>query len=39
MQKELCPYDNQGGDTIERQIIDIFVDGMNNDQLKIQIPS
>ena len=27
-------YDNQGGDAIERQLIDIFVDGLLNDQLK-----
>ena len=24
-------YDNQGGDAIERQLIDIFVDGLLND--------
>ena len=30
-------YDNQGGDPIERQLIDIFVDGLNNDQLKMKI--
>ena len=23
-------YDNQGGDAVERQLIDIFVDGMTN---------
>ena len=27
-------YDNQGGDAIERQLIDIFVDGLATDQLK-----
>ena len=30
-------YDNQGGDAIERQLIDIFVDGLLNDQLKLKI--
>ena len=30
-------YDNQGGDAVERQLIDIFVDGMTNDQLKMKI--
>ena len=30
-------YDNEGGDPIERQLIDIFVDGLNNDQLKMKI--
>ena len=30
-------YDNQGGDPIERQLIDICVDGLNNDQLKMKI--
>ena len=30
-------YDNQGGDPIERQLLNIFVDGLNNDQLKIKI--
>lgn len=30
-------YDNQGGDAIERQLIDILVDGLTNDQLKIKI--
>ena len=30
-------YDNQGGDAVERQLIDIFVDGMMNDQLKMNI--
>ena len=30
-------YHNQGGDAIERQLIDIFVDGLNNDQLKMKI--
>ena len=33
-------YHNQGGDPIERQLIDIFqnfVDGLNNDQLKINL--
>ena len=26
-------YDNQGGAAVERQLIDIFVDGLVNDQL------
>ena len=30
-------YDNQGGGAVERQLIDIFVDGMTNDQLKMKI--
>ena len=30
-------YDNQGGDAIKRQLIDIFVDGLLNDQLKMKI--
>lgn len=30
-------YQNQGGDAIERQLIDIFVDGLTNDQLKMKI--
>ena len=30
-------YGNQGGDAIERQLIDIFVDGLATDQLKIKI--
>ena len=30
-------YDNQGGDAIERQLIDIFVDGLLKDQLKLKI--
>lgn len=30
-------YHNQGGDAVERQLIDIFVDGLNNDQLKMKI--
>lgn len=30
-------YNNQGGDAIERQLIDIFVDGLTNDQLKLKI--
>ena len=30
-------FDNQGGDSVERQLIDIFVDGMTNDQLKMKI--
>ena len=30
-------YDNKGGDAIERQLIDIFVDGLLSDQLKIKI--
>ena len=30
-------YDNQGRDAIERQLIDIFVDGLLNDQLKLKI--
>ena len=28
---------NQGGDAIERQLIDIFADGLINDQLKMKI--
>ena len=27
----------QGGDVVERQLIDTFVDGINNDQLKLKI--
>ena len=27
-------YNNQGGNAVERQLIDIFVDGLTNDQLK-----
>ena len=30
-------YNNQGGDAVERQLIDIFVDGLTNDQLKMKI--
>ena len=30
-------YDNQGGDAIERQLTDIFVDGLLNDELKMKI--
>ena len=30
-------YNNQGGEAIERQLIDIFVDGLTNDQLKLKI--
>ena len=30
-------YANQGGDTVERQLIEIFADGLINDQLKIKI--
>lgn len=30
-------YDNQGGNAVERQLIDIFVDGMTNDQLKMKL--
>lgn len=30
-------YGNQGGDAVERQLIDIFVDGMTNDQLKMKL--
>ena len=30
-------FDNQGGDAIERQLIDIFVDVLVNDQLKLKI--
>ena len=30
-------YDNQGGAAVERQLIDIFVDGLVNDQLKMKI--
>ena len=30
-------YHNQGGDPVERQLIDIFVDGLINDQLKMKI--
>ena len=30
-------YDNQGGDAIEKQLIDIFIDGLLNDQLKLKI--
>ena len=28
-------YNNQGGDAVKRQLIDIFVDGLTNDQLKM----
>ena len=30
-------YNNQWGIAVERQIIDIFVDGLTNDQLKMKI--
>ena len=30
-------YNNQGGNAVERQLIDIFVDGLTNDQLKMKI--
>ena len=30
-------YHNQGGDIVERQLIDIFVDGLTNDGLKMKI--
>ena len=30
-------YDNRRGHRIERQLIDIFVDGLLNDQLKMKI--
>ena len=30
-------YQNQGGDAIERQLIDIFVDGLIQDHLKLKI--
>ena len=30
-------YHNQGGQAVERQLIDIFVDGLTNDQLKLKI--
>ena len=30
-------YLNQGGDAVERQLIDIFVDGITNDPLKMKI--
>ena len=30
-------YNNQGGEAVERQFIDIFVDGLTNDQLKMKI--
>ena len=30
-------YNNQGDDAVERQLIDIFVDGLTNDQLKMKI--
>lgn len=30
-------YNNQGGEAVERQLIDIFADGLVNDQLKIKI--
>ena len=30
-------YLNQGGDAVERQLIDIFVDGITNDSLKMKI--
>ena len=30
-------YINQGGDAVERQLIDIFVDGLTNDKLKMKI--
>ena len=30
-------YNNQGDNAVERQLIDIFVDGLTNDQLKMKI--
>ena len=30
-------YNNQGGNAVERQLIDIFVDGLTNNQLKMKI--
>ena len=30
-------FDNHGGDAVERQLIDIFADGLINDQLKMKI--
>lgn len=30
-------YQNQGGDAVERQLIDIFVDGLTQDNLKMKI--
>lgn len=30
-------YQNQGGDAVERQLIDIFVDGLTQDNLKLKI--
>ena len=30
-------YNNQGGNAVERQLIDIFVDGLTNDQFKMKI--
>ena len=30
-------YDNQGGDAIERQLINIFIAGLATDQLKMKI--
>ena len=30
-------YNNQGGNAVERQLNDIFVDGLTNDQLKMNI--
>ena len=30
-------YNNQGGNSVEGQLIDIFVDGLQNDQLKMKI--
>ena len=30
-------YNNQVGNAVERQLIDIFVDGLQNDQLKMKI--
>ena len=30
-------YHNQGGQAVERQLIDIFVDGLTNDKLKLKI--
>ena len=30
-------YQHQGGDAIERQLIDIFVDGLIQDHLKLKI--
>ena len=42
MLKEFClwlktPIIYQGGDPVERQLINIFVDGLTNDQLNMKI--